>query len=130
MAPVVDFPAELLEGFLVLGMGGDVLDLAGVGGEVVELFGGALGEGEREGGFGFFGEEVGLGVGFIDVAVFADGPVVSGVADGPAVWFEVVEIEVIRRAETADGVAEVALTDVGVAFALEEHAGPFGGAEE
>jgi len=85
----------VVEGLLVLGLGGDVLDLARVGGEVIELFGGALCEGQGEGWLGLLGEDVALGAGFVDVAVFADGPVVGGVAGGLAGWFQVVEVEIV-----------------------------------
>ncbi len=59
-----------------------------------------------------------FGAGFIDIAVFSDGPVVGGIAGGPAVWFEVVEVEVFGGAETAGGVAEITFADVSVAFAF------------
>jgi len=60
LAPAFDFGPEVVEGFLVWGLGGDVLDLSGVGGEVIELFGGAFRESQGEGWLGLLGENVAL----------------------------------------------------------------------
>ena len=58
-----------------------------------------------------FDDEILGGVGHLGVA-----PVVGWVAHGPAVGFEVLEVEVVSRSDGADGVAEVVGACVVVAF--------------
>ena len=85
----------------VSAVGGEVFDALGIFGDVVELFGGALAEGE------FVevveaGDDLGLRRGVVDVAVAG-----FGVAGGPGVGGVVADVEPLFGADGADGVAGV-----------------------